>query len=222
MPLFGSSTPLVLLALLSACDHQYIAIPGARAIDEGTSKPAATTQRPTVTITEGTPSLTLGGHVRMRVDFSAMTEMKVSELIFMAKGPYGDWVLDLTEAEMAAGYAEVEVHALKDSPDSKWCQPDERGNGSCSQQADDGVSFFGLGTRNASSSGGGAEVPIRLAALASGQDDTCAGFTAKECCTGSTGISVVACYVAEVCGCPSPTTKSGGVRADGTVMCMCP
>ena len=212
---------LALAILLAACDHQYLAIPGARQVAEDVPQHFVSTQQPTVTVVNGSPALVVGTSVRLKVDFSPVTDLPVTQILFMAKGTYGNWALELTPEEVAAGSVEVEVHALSEEPDDEWCRRNQRGSGGCSQLADEGVTFFGISPANATSMSIGS-APLTLPPLQTGSSDSCASFTAQDCCAGSPGISAVACYVSTPCGCPLGTTESGGVRADGTTMCMCP
>jgi hypothetical protein len=209
--------------LFFACEQQHVAIVGARQVPEEIAQSIPTQQRPTVTVTEGTPALKVGRSVKLKVTFSNITEVALTQLLFAAKGVYGNWVLDLTPAELAAGEALVEVHALDAEPSQSWCQRDGRGSGACSQLADDGMSLLLAYAGNEQSLSVPGDTTVTFPPLSGGgggTTDTCATFTAAKCCAGGPGISVVACYVSPPCKCPDGT-KKGPVQKDGTTMCSC-
>ncbi len=226
---------LALTAWLVACEHQYVAIPGAEVV-EGTYNYAYTQTQvgaaaPTFVVVEGAPALSLGESVTVLVDFSLVVEVEVDMIVFLGLDAgdteFGDhWQWPLVDEEIAQGFAEVEISALEEPPTQEWCQRDYRGNGVCYQEADEGVTGLGV------AAAGGDEAstygvfdlliePMVEPTSDTGSSDSCASFTADDCCGGSAGISVVQCNIDPVCGCPAGTADLGSA-GDGTRICDCP
>jgi len=209
--------------------HQYIAIPSANAQDNFSSnidqRPAHVVPAPGLNVT-GAPNLVAGQSVTVDINFSAAVTMSVTQLTFIVLDPDGRfypgyWDLDLTDAELAAGTATVELFALAEEPKNEWCQKDSRGTGTCYQEADQGVTGIGVMPSNADSLGfPGSTIPVTLAALG-GSSDACSSFTQNDCCAGSPGIKAVSCNVDPSCLCPG-ALQQNGYAGDGTRICVCP
>lgn len=223
---------LPILAFLTACEHQYLAIPGAEVVAGSYNYSYANqfvgAASPTFVVVEGSPTLTPGESVTVSIDFSLVVEVETTTLVFLGletgDTDFGDhWQWPLTEDEIEAGVAEVEFTALEEAPTQEWCQRDYRGLGVCYQQADEGVTGLGV----AAAGGDDASIysvfdlfiePMEEEAADSGGE--CSGFTAEDCCGGGAGTEVVQCNIVD-CECPSGTTDLG-YAGDGTRICDCP
>ncbi|MFH0799515.1 MAG: hypothetical protein V2A66_04960 [Pseudomonadota bacterium] len=120
--------------------HQYLMIPNA-VFQSGTpsSAAAATTQKPKVTAPSNT-TYTVNQTVTWTVDFSVVTEIEITEIIIEVTDLDGYFVYPLTDAEIAAGEVEIETGLVDTEPTtSQVCNRDYRGNGTCYEQADTGV-----------------------------------------------------------------------------------
>lgn len=221
----------VFAAVLAGCgEHQYLGIPGAVLV---AGSPNYTYDQayqgatpPMVTVTEGDGTLVPGEHLTLRVDFSAIAELEVTELVVLdlegASLYHSHWRLDLTDEELAQGFAEVEVHALAEEPAMEWCARDYRGVPStCYQRADEGETGVGLVAAGGDMTSAPVVVPITLAPLAGSEPDACLGFTAADCCSGGGGVSVLQCSWPPECACPSGTGEAGFDGA-GYRLCDCP
>jgi hypothetical protein len=225
-----SRQPLIVLVVVAtACEHQYLVIPAAEVVPgtiqysyEGYFEGGAA---PTWTVVEGSPTLAPGDRAVVRVDFSAVIEVDVTEIVFLGLDT-GDtefgshWRMDLTDEELAQGWADVELAAVAGGPPREWCQRDYRGIGTCYQEADQGVTGLGVVAAAGDTTTQPGIIPLDLDPLRP-SDDACADFDLADCCGGGDGYSVVACYVVPPCGCPQGTTDYG-TQGDGTTMCMCP
>lgn len=221
---------LTLLALWGCEPHQYLAIPGTNAegnITENISQRPSVTgaQRPVVTVSAGKTGLVVGERTTLHVDVSPVTALSVSQLMLMVLNPdgrfYGYWELDLSPAELAAGAVDLEVSALSEPPTAEWCRKDQRGEGTCFNEVDKGVTGFTVVPATASSSGWpGFTLPLTMPALTSGSATQCT-FTFAQCCGASGALScALAQSYFDACGCPSPSTTQGP-HGDGTTWCKC-
>jgi len=111
--------------LLLSCHHQYLAIPGAEVI-EGTFQYAypnalSTSSTPTYTVTADSPDLAVGESTTVQIDFSAVTEFEVTEIVFLglqySGSDFGDtWIWPLTDEEMTTKTTDIDIYALDEQP----------------------------------------------------------------------------------------------------------
>jgi hypothetical protein len=221
-------SPLALPLLLSACTHQYLAIPGAVLVDGSPNYTYADIYagptEPTWTLSAGSTALETGASATIRVDFSLVTEFAVTELATLDTVGATDfsqhWRFDLSEEERAAGVAELEIHALDARPDRDWCQRDGRGEGACFLQADLGVSTMGLMAAGGDTTTVPAWLPLSLDPLDEGAG-TCDAYDLEDCCGGAGGVEALQCAWDPSCPCPDGTEQIG-TDADGYRICDCP
>lgn len=214
---------LVCAALVAGCgSHQYVAIPGATAVEEDIALPVIGMQPPVVTVPQGSSHLVVGQSTTLHIDFGVVTDMTVTQLLIYGPDFDGHWLWELTPEEVLAGSLDLDFQVLDAEPESTSCRRGNHGSGTCYQEADSGVSALFATTANDSGTGYGARIPVVVDPLSGeSQSSTCDSFTKEDCCAGSQGISAVACYVAPPCGCPTGT-DGNGVQGDGTTMCLCP
>lgn len=226
---------LPILLFLSACEHQYIAVPGARVLD-GTPQYYYTNVwagvvLPTYTVPEGSLDLTVDSSVTVEFDVSAAFEFEITEIVLFgledSGSEFGDhWLYELSEEEVASKKALVTIQAVSERPTKEQCTPKHLGTWTCFQVADDGVQGIGFAAAGTDSVSIPNTLPLTLPSRypSSPSDDSggaCSGYTAADCCTGSAGIEVVECAWDPSCACPDGTTDIG-YFGDGLRRCACP
>ena len=216
--------------LLGACNQQYIAVPGAELVPGSPNYTYDNAYTVSLelpyTFVEGSPDLTVCDSTTVQVDFSVVTEFEVTELVFLdlvgASEFYNHWRIDLTEEEMAAGSAEIEVFALDEKPKQEWCERDYRGVGRCYQESNEGLTGMGLAAAGDNTTTWATVLPLTLPPLVDdGLSDACASYTFADCCEGTSGISVIQCAWDPSCDCPAGTSYAG-TDSSGYALCDCP
>ncbi|MDP2315304.1 MAG: hypothetical protein Q8P41_20570 [Pseudomonadota bacterium] len=218
-----------LFLLLAACQHQYLAIPGATPVpvDEVDLSPTDPTS-PTWTISAGELPDELDESVTIDIPLDGAWSFEVTEIVFTvwqtATLSYAEyWVYEIQESERAAGVVSVIIQVLSSPPSEQACSRWHVGTRVCFGRVDEGIattSFFLTDDDGTGSLGG--EVPITLAPL----DDVGGGdpgecLTFDECCADVPGYDVLACPVEASCDCPAGTVDDG-VKTDGFRQCLCP
>jgi hypothetical protein len=126
----------------SSTTHQYLMIPNAVFVSGTPSSggsAAPTTQKPVITAPSST-TYTVNQIVTWTVDFSVVTEVTVKDIIIEVDDINGYFVYPLTDAEIAAGTVDIETEVVNTEPaKTQYCNRDYRGNGTCYEQADTGV-----------------------------------------------------------------------------------
>ena len=228
-PLF----PLLSLASLIACDHQYLAIRNAEVV-EGTPQYAyedlwVGTTTPTYAVTSGSLDMTIHSSTTVAVSVAGDFAFPVTEIVFLGLAneysEVGDHlVYILTNEERAAQRAEITIEVLAEKPTQEWCTPKRLGTWTCFIRVDEGLGGLGLAAAGGVSLSMYTELPSPLDAL-DGADEggggICEGYTVEDCCGGSGGVQAVECAWDPACDCPAGTTDVG-TTGDGYRRCDCP
>lgn len=215
---------LLLAVSMSACaPRQFLAIPGAELVQsDAISLPTSTTQVAVVTVIAGSPALTVGQSVTMTVDYSAVTEIAVTELQIFMLELTDVWIYTLTDDERNAGSVDIEVQATDEAPSQDACEIPYHQHGYCAQDAESGVTSSVLWAENADAATSGTLLPITLDPWNDGGGgDACFSFTRDDCCAGSGGIQAVECSIDAACGCPNGTSQDIYAPPPGTHTCTC-
>lgn len=125
-------------------NNQYLLIKNAVFM---TGTPTGTQTTSTIKPTVTGPSTTMylvNTPVTWKVDFSTITEIDVTEIIIQLENTSGSidgyFVYPLTDAEIAAGYVDIETELVDTEPETtQVCNRDYRGNGVCYEKANEGV-----------------------------------------------------------------------------------
>jgi len=124
----------------SSTKNQYLKIPNAIFVS-GTpvgSLSTATT-KPTVTAPSST-TYVLNTTVTWTVNFSAITDIEVKDIVILVDELDGYFVYPLTDEEITAGTVDIETSVVDTEPTTtEVCNRDYRGNGTCYQKANEGV-----------------------------------------------------------------------------------
>lgn len=222
-----SATSLVALLALTVggCGpRQYLAIPGAvvAGFPGDGSLPTLTAQQPTVSVVAGDPALLVGESVTFTIDYSTITEMEVTVILIWVLEVTDVWIYEITDEERTAGKVDLVIEAVGEEPSDDACYIPYHQQGYCAQDAESGVTASVLWMGDGDGASSGTPLPITLDPWnAGGGDDACLSFTYADCCTGSTGVGVVECYIDDACGCPDGTSQDIYAPAGGTHTCSC-
>ena len=223
---------LPILFLLSACNHQYVFIPGATVL-EGTPQYYYTnvftgTLAPTYVVTEGSLDLTVEQSVTVEFSFAEEFEFEVTEFVFYGleagDTEFGDhWLYELNDEEIAAKKAVLSIQATATRPTKEVCTPKHLGTWTCFLVADQGVNELGFSAAGSDSLSIPAVLPLTLPSKSPstpGDDtgDACSAYTADDCCAGGAALE---CAWDPSCPCPSGT-EDIGYYGDGNRRCDCP
>ncbi len=219
---------MTLAFLLAACQHQYLAIPGATPVPVGDVGLDTTDEAsPSWTLSQGEIPDEVDESVTIDIPLDGAWSFEVTEIVFTvwqtATLSYAEyWVYEIQEEERAAGVVKLTIQILSAPPSEQACSRWHVGTRTCFGRVDEGItttSFFL--SDDAGTASLGAEVPITLAPLdaAAGGPGECLTF--EECCSDVPGYDVLACPVEASCGCPAGTTDDG-VKTDGFRQCLCP
>ena len=138
---------LALCFLLTGCDtasesssnHQYLVMPDAVFIPgPSPGGVAPTAQKPTVSTTSSTTYI-VNQPVVWTVNFTTVIDIEVTEIIIVIEEVEGYYVYPLTDEELAQGWVDIETVVYDEEPSTQVCNRDWRGNGTCYEKADEGV-----------------------------------------------------------------------------------
>lgn len=218
------------IVLLAACQHQYLAIPGATPlpVDEVGLDPTEVAE-PSYTVSAGDFPDALDESVTIDIPIQDVWSFDVTEVVFtvwitetLSYAEY--WVYEIQEEERAAGLVQLEIMVTSKPPSEQKCSRWHVGTRVCYGIVDLGItttSVFVAGEDGTSSPG--AEVPITLAATES-LEDTGTGEcpeTFESCCATVNGMQPIECYIDPACPCPGGTTDLG-LHPNGYETCDCP
>lgn len=122
--------------------HQYLIIPNSSwysGTPSYTASPGGTA--PTVTLKEGSPVLTVGSTVTWEVTWEATFEVEaeVSMVAITSDDLDGYFTYPITQEDIDNGYVDVDMELEESTPSEAICNRDYRGNGTCYEEADTGV-----------------------------------------------------------------------------------
>ena len=135
----------ICLTTLTGCSsgdtkNQYLKIPNAvfhtgvpvGALSTDTPKPIVTPPSSTTYVVSQT--------VKWTVNFSAIVDIEVKDIIIQVPDLDGYFVYPLTDAEIAAGEVAIDTEVVETEPvEKEVCNRDYRGNGTCYAKANEGV-----------------------------------------------------------------------------------
>ncbi len=130
--------------------HQYLVIPGAQFFS-GTPTAASTAGsavKPTVTAPAST-IYTADTTITWTLEWSAVIDYEVTDIIINVPELNGYFDYMLSEDEITNKQTEIDTYVTWDRPEkTQVCNRDYRGNGTCYEQADTGVTGMDFATAN--------------------------------------------------------------------------
>lgn len=222
------------ILLLLACEHQYLAIPGAQPVTGYVVAPNEATAPPTWEVSGELPD-EVGESATINVGLDPTWPFSTTEIVVTvwvtATVSYAEyWVYELSDEEREAGEAAIEVMLADSPPSQEVCQGSgTRNNRTCFGPVDEGIESTGwhASTGNGGDASTGAPIPIMLDPLTPPDDGGGQCDTFESCCGCTwdsglgTNICPVECYVVAACDCPSGSNDRGD-GPEGTRACECP
>lgn len=173
----------------SAQTHQYLIIPNASWYSGSPSYTLGGGTAPTATVKEGSQILTAGNSVTWEVNFEAIVEIEaeVSIVVITSDDLDGYFTYPITADDVENGYVDIEMTLEESPPSTAVCNRDYRGNGTCYEQADTGVTSTDFAVAN--DVGGGMQLTASVEAgltIADTSDSTGGGTSGDTVCSGWT------------------------------------
>ncbi len=133
----------------SETTHQYLVIPGAQFFSGSPSGTlSAGAVKPTVTAPANT-TYTVGTTVTWTLDWSLVVDFEVTDIIIDVPEIDGYFDYMLSDEEITNQTTDIDTYVTWDRPETtQVCNRDYRGNGTCYEQADTGVTGMNFTTAN--------------------------------------------------------------------------
>lgn len=134
--------------------HQYVIIPNASwYTGTATYNTVPGSTAPTATLKSGSSILTVGQTTVWEVNFEAIVEVEaeVSFVLVTSSDLDGYFTYPISAEDVANGYVDIEVELETSTPTEAVCNRDYRGNGTCYEEADTGMTTADFAVANDSS-----------------------------------------------------------------------
>lgn len=141
--------------------HQYLVIPGAQFFAGAPTAATTGAAKPTVTA-PANKTYTVGNTVTWTVEWTAELELEfggVTDIVINVPEIAGYFDYMLSDTEITNRQVEIDTYVVWDRPDkTQVCNRDYRGNGTCYEQADTGVTEMNFTAANAGPYDGSVEL----------------------------------------------------------------